>query len=104
MSGAIPPLLQYAFTAWCSVKAQGQLYFYLLANHSNKFALRFMLEWLKEGFKLYGLSLFHMVWYSYKCFKHTYNYYRGFKLNRRQEWNVFQTGICFVNAFLFVFV
>jgi hypothetical protein len=29
MSGAIPPLSQYAFMAWCSVKAQGQLYFYL---------------------------------------------------------------------------
>jgi hypothetical protein len=29
MSGAIPPLPQYAFMAWCSVKAQGQLYFYL---------------------------------------------------------------------------
>jgi hypothetical protein len=27
MSGAIPPLPQYAFMAWCSVKAQGQLYF-----------------------------------------------------------------------------
>jgi hypothetical protein len=26
MSGAIPPLPQYAFMAWCSVKAQGQLY------------------------------------------------------------------------------
>jgi hypothetical protein len=25
MRGAIPPLSQYAFTAWCSVKAQGQL-------------------------------------------------------------------------------
>jgi hypothetical protein len=29
MSGAIPPLPQYAFTAWCLVKAQGQLYLYL---------------------------------------------------------------------------
>jgi hypothetical protein len=29
MSGAIPPLLQYVFMAWCSVKAQGQLYLYL---------------------------------------------------------------------------
>jgi hypothetical protein len=29
MSGAIPPLPQYAFMAWCSVKAQGQLYLYL---------------------------------------------------------------------------
>jgi hypothetical protein len=26
MSGAIPQLPQYAFVAWCSVKAQGQLY------------------------------------------------------------------------------
>jgi hypothetical protein len=30
MSGALPPLPQYAFMAWCSVKAQGQLYLYLL--------------------------------------------------------------------------
>jgi hypothetical protein len=30
MSGAIPPLPQYVFTVWCSVKAQGQLYLYLL--------------------------------------------------------------------------
>jgi hypothetical protein len=32
MSGAIPPLPQYAFMAWCSVKAQGQLYLYLLPD------------------------------------------------------------------------
>jgi hypothetical protein len=29
MSGAIHPLSQYAFMAWCSVKAQGQLYLYI---------------------------------------------------------------------------
>jgi hypothetical protein len=29
MSGAILPFPQYAFMAWCSVKAQGQLYVYL---------------------------------------------------------------------------
>jgi len=29
MSGAIPPLPQYAFVTWCSVKAQGQLHFHL---------------------------------------------------------------------------
>jgi hypothetical protein len=28
MRGAIPPLPQYAFMAWCSVKAQGHLYLY----------------------------------------------------------------------------
>jgi hypothetical protein len=30
MRGTIPALLPYAFMAWCSVKAQGQLYFTLL--------------------------------------------------------------------------
>jgi hypothetical protein len=29
MSGSIPPLSQYAFMAWCSVKTPGQLYLYL---------------------------------------------------------------------------
>jgi hypothetical protein len=29
MRGAIPPLPRYAFTGWCSVKPQGQLYLYL---------------------------------------------------------------------------
>jgi hypothetical protein len=29
MSGAIPPLPQYALMAWGSVKAQGKLYLYL---------------------------------------------------------------------------
>jgi len=29
MSGAVGPLPQYAFMAWCSVKAQGQLYLYV---------------------------------------------------------------------------
>jgi hypothetical protein len=32
MSGAIPPLPQYALTAWYSVKAQGRLYLYLATN------------------------------------------------------------------------
>jgi hypothetical protein len=29
MHGAIPPLPQYASMAWCSLKAEGQLYLYL---------------------------------------------------------------------------
>jgi len=37
MSGAIPPLAQYAYMAWCLVIAQGQLYLYLLY-----FEVRFM--------------------------------------------------------------
>jgi hypothetical protein len=35
MSGAIPPLPQYAFMAWCSVEAQGQLYLYLYLLYMN---------------------------------------------------------------------
>jgi hypothetical protein len=35
MSGAIPPLPQYAFMARCSVK-KGQLYLYLLAKYKGK--------------------------------------------------------------------
>jgi hypothetical protein len=34
MSGAIPPLPQYAFMAWCSVQAQG--YLYLLTFRGGK--------------------------------------------------------------------
>jgi hypothetical protein len=32
MSGAIRPLPQYALMAWCSVKAQGQLYLLVIKN------------------------------------------------------------------------
>jgi len=34
MHGAISPLPQYAFMAWYSVKAQGQLYLYLSLYYS----------------------------------------------------------------------
>jgi hypothetical protein len=36
MSGAIRPLPQYAFMAWCSVTAQGQLYLYLLPFRTRR--------------------------------------------------------------------
>jgi hypothetical protein len=35
MLGAIPSLPQYPFMAWCAVKAQGQLYFYLEQTDSG---------------------------------------------------------------------
>jgi len=35
MRGDIPPLPQYAFMAWCSVKAQGQLYFFTFTFYTN---------------------------------------------------------------------
>jgi hypothetical protein len=36
MSGAIPPLPQHAFIAWCSVETQGKLYLYLLWRNIRK--------------------------------------------------------------------
>jgi hypothetical protein len=44
MSGVIHPLPQYAFMAWCLVKAQGPLYLYLI-NISKK---AYYLEILKQ--------------------------------------------------------
>jgi hypothetical protein len=50
MSGAIPPFPQYVFMAWCSVKAQGQLYllpFTLFTwNHLGHLSLWFVLMML----------------------------------------------------------
>jgi hypothetical protein len=43
MSGAIPPLPQYAFMAWCSVKAQGQLYLYLYLYYHKRY------QYMKSG-------------------------------------------------------
>jgi len=37
-SGAIPPRPLYAFMAWCSVKAQGQLYLYLYRKEKEYLA------------------------------------------------------------------
>jgi hypothetical protein len=45
MRGAIPPLSQYAFMAWCLVKVQKQLYLYLYVftrEKVSKFDLNFM--------------------------------------------------------------
>jgi hypothetical protein len=49
MSGAIPPLPKYAFMAWCSIKAQGHLYFYCPIIHMDRLketiqSLRYDLE------------------------------------------------------------
>jgi hypothetical protein len=39
MSGATLPLLQYAFMAWCSFKAQGQLHLYLTFTDHAVFSI-----------------------------------------------------------------
>jgi hypothetical protein len=45
MHGAIPLLPQYAFMAWCSVKAQGQLYLYLTSTSLIQYS-----NWRYTGF------------------------------------------------------
>jgi hypothetical protein len=40
MNGAIPPLPQYAFMAWCLVTAQGQLHFALFYTISMNLKAR----------------------------------------------------------------
>jgi hypothetical protein len=53
MSGAIPPLPQYAFTAWCLVKAQGQLYLFPYTfNFMYNFLIDFSLRGLRTLFQL----------------------------------------------------
>jgi hypothetical protein len=47
MSGAIILLPQYVFIAWCSVKAQGQLYlFYRNAAHSCRNERKTNVDWV----------------------------------------------------------
>jgi hypothetical protein len=77
MSGAIPPLPQYPFMAWCSVKAQGQLYLYLyvqcityyvlyraataLYSMFSSFVYVFALlcgDWLAASFRNINIELF----------------------------------------------
>jgi hypothetical protein len=56
MGGAIPPLTQYAFMAWCLVKAQGQLYLYLtftcisLNTQNTKRTFQIKVTGLREGY------------------------------------------------------
>jgi hypothetical protein len=47
MRGAIPPLTQYAFMAWCSVKPEGKLNVYLLYN--SYFSPRILIKAIERG-------------------------------------------------------
>jgi len=57
MSGGVTPLLQYAFMAWCSVKAQGQLYLYLYLHISVHMSSSTDLHYFK--FLRYNLEILH---------------------------------------------
>jgi hypothetical protein len=59
--GAIPPLPQYAFIAWCSVKAQGRLYLYLSPpNYLGKFVIHVSpllpIHYIKPNSNFYHIS------------------------------------------------
>jgi hypothetical protein len=57
MSGAIPPLPQHAFMAWCLVKAQGQLYLYLCRLLMAKTTFKIDSSFLPPLLKIMGTSL-----------------------------------------------
>jgi hypothetical protein len=64
MSGAIPPLPQYAFMAWCLIEAQGQLYLYLLHGGLVTFEV-----WILLSYSTYVLCLSCTKWeVDTKCF------------------------------------
>jgi hypothetical protein len=63
MRGDIPPLPQYALMAWCSVKAQGQLYLYLqlcetyiyyldAGVQGTSLSTALTISWSNNGFKV----------------------------------------------------
>jgi len=56
--GAIPPLPQYAFMAWCSVKAQGQLY--LLAPITRVIILN-RLAWVARVARLEDINAYKIL-------------------------------------------
>jgi hypothetical protein len=60
MSGAIPPHPQYAFMAWCLVKAQGQLYFTFMYEYMT---LHLQVSWHKEPIILRRLYTFHVRYF-----------------------------------------
>jgi hypothetical protein len=48
MRGAIPPLSQYAFMAWCSVKSQVQRYLYLIIIKREEVGAACNTQWRNE--------------------------------------------------------
>jgi hypothetical protein len=49
MGGAVSPLPQYAFMAWCSGGAQGQLYLYFYSSRTSKFGGRGLVYRFSNG-------------------------------------------------------
>jgi hypothetical protein len=58
MLGAMPPLPQYAFMAWRSIKAQGQIYLYLCCNLGLDDELNLFKQ--ENSFKIFCLNLVYL--------------------------------------------
>jgi hypothetical protein len=61
MIGAVPLLPQYAFMAWCSVKAQGQLYLFLPFNFNLNYTLHKRVNMLYVSINLNRLKIQKVV-------------------------------------------
>jgi hypothetical protein len=76
MRGAIPPLPQYASIAWCSVKAQGQLYLHLSPLRCRKVSVlprNFNLLLLKRYLYLGAVGFEFGLWHpGTPTFPHPY--------------------------------
>jgi hypothetical protein len=62
MSVTVSPLPQYAFMAWCSVKAQGQLYLYLYLDPETLGHTLVILEWSLKKWAAGGGGFTEFIW------------------------------------------
>jgi hypothetical protein len=68
MNGAIPPLPQYAFMAWCSVKALGQLYLlYFTMSRPSLGPTQPPIQWVLGAFSLEVKRPGREADHSYPC-------------------------------------
>jgi hypothetical protein len=66
MRGAMPPLPQYAFVAWYSVKAQGQLYLYLYVCNHNFLVICHLIMYTSFQLVTNLRIMFHRIYTIYK--------------------------------------
>jgi hypothetical protein len=71
MSGAIPSLLEYAFTAWCSVKSTGTTLFYLLRrcvlSHGKLLGVHYSGEVECKTMNITHALVYLLLYFVYVC-------------------------------------
>jgi hypothetical protein len=75
MSGAIPPLPQYAFMAWCSVEARGQIYICLYLIIFLSFCLLSV-----NPFCEWKIETYIRVWLVHNMLQLQFHFQQDFKL------------------------